>query len=230
MAHVTFTNGIAYKTPHDQLLDIWHRSLANSDGIDLVTEGITSMVYWAYVLHESPLAEAVAAERATNEAASEAVEAEPVELGLDEMGADRLRWVAQLAGKQAVPIAAEETATAAVPTQGPMLETLERIPLPWPLKERIMIGHSGGSSLSLSLHDNLLLGHDGVRLLYYRAPTEGGSSGSPVFNQLWNLNGLHHAGGTEMPRLDGQLGTWAANEGIWIHRIIQETRAAGLRA
>ena len=93
-----------------------------------------------------------------------------------------------------------------------------------------VIGHPGGRSLSLSLHDNLLLGHDGARLLHYRAPTEGGSSGSPVFNQLWSLIGLHHAGGTEMPRLDGQPGTYAANEGIWIQRIIQATHAAGLRA
>ena len=139
MAHVTFIHGIANKPPLDRLLDIWHRSLASSDGVDLGAEGITSsMVYWADVMYESPLAEAVAAERATNEAASEAAEAEPVDLGLDEMGADELRWVAELAGKLAVPIVAMEAAAAAVPAGGPVLETLERIPLPWPLKERIM--------------------------------------------------------------------------------------------
>ena len=46
--------------------------------------------------------------------------------------------------------------------------------------------------------------------------TEGGSSGSPVFNQDWKLIGLHHAGGEAVPRLNGHDGTYAANEGMWI--------------
>jgi hypothetical protein len=93
-----------------------------------------------------------------------------------------------------------------------------------------IIGHAGGRSLSLSLHDNLLLDHDGDRLIHYRAPTEGGSSGSPVFDQQWDLIGLHHGGGLAIDRLRSQPGKYAANEGIWIRRIIQETRAAGLQA
>jgi endonuclease G len=31
--------------------------------------------------------------------------------------------------------------------------------------------------------------------LHYRAATEGGGSGGPVFNNEWKLIGLHHAGG-----------------------------------
>jgi hypothetical protein len=92
-----------------------------------------------------------------------------------------------------------------------------------------IIGHPGGRSLAISLHDNLLLAHDRDRLIHYRTPTEGGSSGSPVFNQKWDLIGLHHAGGTALDRLDGQPGQYAANEGIWIQRILQQTQAAGLR-
>ncbi|HBL29593.1 MAG TPA: serine protease, partial [Acidobacteria bacterium] len=42
-----------------------------------------------------------------------------------------------------------------------------------------VIGHPLGGGLSLSLTDNALLGTS-ERLLHYRAPTEGGSSGSPV--------------------------------------------------
>jgi hypothetical protein len=137
MAHVTFVHGIANKPAPGPLLDLWHRSLASSDGIDLGAEGITSsMVYWADVMYESPLAEA-AAESAANEAAGEALEAEPVDLGLDEMGGEELLWVGELAAKLAVPLAAAEAA-AAIPGGGPVLESLERIPLPWPLKERIM--------------------------------------------------------------------------------------------
>jgi hypothetical protein len=103
-----------------------------------------------------------------------------------------------------------------------------RLPVVDGLQKVYVIGHPGGRSLSLSAQDNLLLDHD-ARLLHYRAPTEGGSSGSPVFNQQWDLIGLHHAGGLEMTRLNGKAGTYAANEGIWIQGILQATRAAGLR-
>ena len=91
-----------------------------------------------------------------------------------------------------------------------------------------VIGHPKGGGLSISLNDNLFLDCDDC-LLHYRAPTEGGSSGSPVFNQQWDLIGLHHAGGTAMRRLRGQEGTYAANEGIWIQRIIKELAASGLQ-
>ena len=92
-----------------------------------------------------------------------------------------------------------------------------------------VIGHPGGRSLSLSLHDNVLLDYDD-RLIHYRAPTEGGSSGSPVFNQQWKLIGLHHAGSLEMRRLNDQAGTYPANEGVWIQRIIKALHAAGIGA
>jgi uncharacterized protein with NAD-binding domain and iron-sulfur cluster/tetratricopeptide (TPR) repeat protein len=81
-----------------------------------------------------------------------------------------------------------------------------------------VIGHPQGGALSLSLYDNLLLDRDQT-LLHYRAPTEPGSSGSPVFDGAWNIVGLHHAGGLAMRRLNGQPGVYAANEGIWIEAI-----------
>lgn len=86
-------------------------------------------------------------------------------------------------------------------------------------KQRVyIIGHPAGRTLSLSLNDNLFLDREDPRL-HYRTPTEGGSSGSPVFNQQWELIGIHHAGGAAMRRLNGQAGTYAANEGIWIGAI-----------
>jgi hypothetical protein len=83
-----------------------------------------------------------------------------------------------------------------------------------------VIGHPRGGGLSISLNDNLLLDWDDQKI-HYRAPTEGGSSGSPVFNQQWDLIGLHHAGSMNLPKLKGQEGTYPANEGIWIQRIIK---------
>jgi hypothetical protein len=92
------------------------------------------MVYWADVMYESPLADADQ-ESATNEATAEAVSVEPVTLGIEDMSAEERAWVGRLAAKLAVPLAVDE-AVAATPT--PVREALERIPLPWPVKERVM--------------------------------------------------------------------------------------------
>lgn len=56
MAHVTFIHGIGNKPEPGALLDRWERALADGDGIDLGTRGITSsMVYWADVLYPEPV-------------------------------------------------------------------------------------------------------------------------------------------------------------------------------
>ncbi len=83
-----------------------------------------------------------------------------------------------------------------------------------------VIGHPKGGRLSFSLHDNVLLDHE-VPKVHYRAPTEGGSSGSPVFNANWDLVALHHSGGESMPKLNNQPGVYGANEGIAIQSILQ---------
>jgi hypothetical protein len=84
-----------------------------------------------------------------------------------------------------------------------------------------IIGHPSGRGLSLSVNE--LLDHEAPKL-HYRTASEGGSSGSPVFNHDWKLIGLHHAGGDAMPRLNGQPGTYQANEGIWIKSIVDRIR------
>jgi len=86
-------------------------------------------------------------------------------------------------------------------------------------RERVyVIGHPlGRPDLQLSILDNHLLDYDAI-LLHYRAPTEPGSSGSPVFNKRWAVIALHHSGDNEMPRLHG-TGVYEANEGIRIDQI-----------
>jgi hypothetical protein len=93
-----------------------------------------------------------------------------------------------------------------------------RLPLVDDTQRVYVIGYPGGGSLSISLQDNVLLGYND-KLVHYRAPTEGGSSGSPVFNRKWELIALHHKGDSDMPRLDGKEGTYEANEGISIQSI-----------
>lgn len=95
-----------------------------------------------------------------------------------------------------------------------------------------VIGYPGGRELAFSLQDNALMDHEGppsgtpaiegLCRVHYRAPTEGGSSGSPVFNAtLWEVIALHHSGGKlGVPRLNGQPGSYAANEGIAIQSIV----------
>jgi hypothetical protein len=75
-----------------------------------------------------------------------------------------------------------------------------------------VIGHPGGGGLQLSIRGNDLIDQDGTRL-HYNAPTAKGSSGSPVFDQVWNLIGVHHKGSTELPALNGASGVYPGNEG-----------------
>ena len=101
---------------------------------------------------------------------------------------------------------------------------VEPIPLADPLpafddtSRAYIIGHPRGyDQPQFSIQDNLLLDYDDTHL-HYRAPTEGGSSGSPVFESQWKVIGLHHAGSSTMTRLDG-AGTYAANEALRIDAI-----------
>src|SRR5262249_58948845 len=94
------------------------------------------------------------------------------------------------------------------------------LPLADGRQKTYIIGHPGGRGLSLSLHDNLLLDHESP-FVHYRTPTEEGNSGSPVFNSQWDLIALHHAGLSQMRKLNGKEGTYEANEGIWIQAIIK---------
>jgi V8-like Glu-specific endopeptidase len=103
-----------------------------------------------------------------------------------------------------------------------------------------VIGYPGGRDLAFSIQDNEMLDHEappdgtpadpGACFVQYRAPTEPGSSGSPVFDDsLWRVIALHHAGAEAMRKLNGKPGTWAANEGIWIQSIVKAAASATIK-
>lgn len=85
----------------------------------------------------------------------------------------------------------------------------------WSEKRVNILGHPMGMSLQISLQDNNLVSV-GDQYLHYQTPTDPGSSGSPIFNQDWQLVGIHHSASKEMQ----------ANEGIRIDRILEEIRKA----
>ena len=77
-----------------------------------------------------------------------------------------------------------------------------------------ILGHPKGLDLRISLQDNITV-DVGERYVHYQTPTDPGSSGSPVFNQNWQLVALHHASSSQKQ----------ANEGIRIDVIIDAIKA-----
>jgi hypothetical protein len=139
---------------------------------------------------------------------------------------DKILWISGTYVLDAVILKLKQLVTEVVPLRHTSL-----LP-PLDGKQRVyVIGYPGGGELSISFQDNILLDHEGppngtpvdqsVCRVQYRAPTEKGSSGSPVFNASdWRVVALHHAGCQSLRRLNGKMEKWPANEGIWIKSIL----------
>ena len=101
---------------------------------------------------------------------------------------------------------------------------------PWPFRDHkslFIIQHPRGApmKLALDLDAKMEVNANGTRVLY-RTATEGGSSGSPCFNQFWEVVALHHAGD---PSYEGFYNP-AFNEGIPIGKIVERLRARDVTA
>ena len=107
-----------------------------------------------------------------------------------------------------------------------------------------IIQHPNGEMKQIVIRENRLL--DLLEIVaHYEADTDPGSSGSPVFNDQWEVIALHHSG---VPRTDskgrpldinGNLWKqgddpnrldWVANEGIRISRLTNFIAAASIQA
>lgn len=85
-----------------------------------------------------------------------------------------------------------------------------------------IVQHPQGRAKEIAVRNNLLLSVDDADTLSYGTDTEPGSSGSPVFNDDWELVALHHAGGGDAP------GRTVGNTGIRISAIVRRiTEVAG---
>lgn len=75
-----------------------------------------------------------------------------------------------------------------------------------------IVQHPGGGRKQIALRENVVI--DLVdAFIHYETDTEPGSSGSPVFNDQWEVVALHHA---SVPLEDGRR----VNEGIRISRLV----------
>lgn len=96
-----------------------------------------------------------------------------------------------------------------------------------------IIQHPEARMKQAVVRDNQLVSRpSGGTVLHYVADTEPGSSGSPVFNLLWDVVALHHWGGPHRELFDerGVRVPQTVNEGIRISAIVSDlqTRSASL--
>lgn len=93
-----------------------------------------------------------------------------------------------------------------------------------------IIQHPRGRYKELVLRENQLVARDELaRVLHYIADTEPGSSGSPVFNNDWEVIALHHWGGPWLEAHDAEGPRREINEGIRISEIVKFLRRSASR-
>ncbi|MFM7264459.1 MAG: trypsin-like peptidase domain-containing protein [Cyanobium sp.] len=107
-----------------------------------------------------------------------------------------------------------------------------------------IIQHPNGEPKQLAIRNNQVV--DKLELfLHYQTDTSPGSSGSPVFNDQWEVVALHHSGvpkrnrAGEVVTVDGRVWqewmgeqriAWEANEGVRVSRLVQHIRQQTLSA
>ncbi|MFF4272021.1 trypsin-like serine peptidase [Streptomyces sp. NPDC001536] len=85
-----------------------------------------------------------------------------------------------------------------------------------------IVGHPDGRPKEIAVRDNALL-NQLPQFLHYHTDTRPGNSGSPVFNDQWEVVALHHAG---VPDPDGE--GWIANEGARVSVVLRHLAQAEL--
>lgn len=97
----------------------------------------------------------------------------------------------------------------------------------WPFADHralFILQHPKGApmNLALDLEATMTVNANGTRVIH-QTGTEPGSSGSPCFNQFWDVIALHHAGDPAYP----DLHPGSFNEAVPISRIVERLEAKG---
>jgi hypothetical protein len=139
MPHVTFIHGIANKPPADDLLRIWRRTLAEAaDPLPLGDLGVTtSLVYWADLMYGKP-DDDLSAHEGVLENTPQAVDASGGETPPQPRSAEEAAFLERLRAEMTTLSDAEIAAANAPAVPAQPQGALERVPLPWFLKKRIM--------------------------------------------------------------------------------------------
>ena len=102
-------------------------------------------------------------------------------------------------------------------------------------KERVnIIQHPDGQAMKVVLTQNYIAKDMSDSRLQYIADTMDGSSGSPVFNQDWEVIALHHSGKPypadtiEVMTKKAWKRRFRVNEGIPVRAILKDFREKGL--
>lgn len=110
----------------------------------------------------------------------------------------------------------------AMPAEAPVIEI--RGARPVRVDERVyIIQHPGGAAKKIGMIHNVVRYVDD-HVVQYLTDTEGGSSGSPVFNERWQLVALHNEW------VEARVGDTREirNQGQRIERVVEGMRAAGV--
>jgi TIR domain/Trypsin-like peptidase domain len=95
---------------------------------------------------------------------------------------------------------------------------------PEPFHEVFVVSYPAGRGLAIAFKDNEVVAQPSSKLgglrfgpdrVYCRAPTEGGSSGGPVFNENWEIVGIHNGGLKEI----------GCNWGVAIDAVVLDARS-----
>ena len=91
-----------------------------------------------------------------------------------------------------------------------------------------IIQHPKGDLKKVCFRNNIIYSTSS-NLIHYSTDTLPGSSGSPIFNDNWDVVGIHHAGGgVSSIKVDGLEKTIWTNEGISINHVINGINNSGV--
>ncbi|MDF0674759.1 MAG: hypothetical protein P0120_10560 [Nitrospira sp.] len=139
MPHVTFIHGLSNKPAADILHQIWRRALAKgSGGLDLGAKGVTTrMVYWADVVYPEPDPNVAAYESTSERTAQEVDASGDAHIPVGENAKEK-RFIQAMRAQDTRMTDAEIEKAGDQGSTDESATKLERIPLPWWIKKKVM--------------------------------------------------------------------------------------------